>query len=255
MWLSPVLNSALLQDIVALLISLAIIVVWLRLNAIVAERRWLPQVLTRKLVHIGTGPIFLVAWNFFSIAWHARWLAALIPSTVLIQFVLIVSERVTRQGLVTSMTRTGEPRELLRGPFAYGVVFVVCTLVFWKHSPVGVVCMMLLCGGDGFSDVIGRRFGRRKLPLQQQKTWAGSAAFFLAGFGFSLGYLALFSAWGHFQISLVGSLGPLALLCLIGALVEGYSTTDRDNITMPVSVAAAAWLLIEVLAWWPVRFV
>jgi len=254
MWLSPFFTNALLQDIIALLISFVIVATWLLLNDVIAQRRWLPQVLTRKLVHIGTGPIFLIAWNFFSNAWHARWLAALVPAAVLVQFLLVVSGRVARQDLVASMTRTGDPRELLRGPFAYGLVFIVCTLVFWRHSPVGIVCLMLLCGGDGLADVFGRRFGRRRLPFQTHKTWAGSAAFFLAGFAFSLIYLSLFNAWGHFQLDLVRSLGPLALLCLAGTVVEGYSATNVDNITVPAAVAALAWLLIHVLGWWPASF-
>jgi len=89
MWLSPFFTNALLLDIVALFINFIIVAAWLRLNDLIAERRWLPQVLTRKLVHIGTGPIFLLAWNFFSDAWHARWLAALVPAAVLVQFLLI----------------------------------------------------------------------------------------------------------------------------------------------------------------------
>jgi len=59
---------------------------------------------------------------------------------------------------------------------------------------------------------------------------------------------------GHFQLDLVRTLGPLALLCLAGTLVEGYSATDVDNITVPAAVAALAWLLIHVLGWWPAPF-
>jgi phytol kinase len=254
MWLGPFFSSPLGQDLVALLSSFAIVTLWLQANDLLARRRWLPRVLTRKLVHIGTGPIFLLAWSLFSDAWHARWLAALVPAAVLVLFLLVVSGRLQSQDLVSSMTRTGDPRELLRGPFAYGLVFIACTLVFWKYSPVGVICLMLLCGGDGFADVFGRLYGRVRLPWQPHKTWAGSVAFFLAGFAFSLGYLALFSGWGYFRLDLAQALGPLALLCLVGTLIEAYSATDVDNLTVPAGVAAVAWLFTDVLSWWHVSF-
>jgi phytol kinase len=33
---------------------------------------------------------------------------------------------------------------------------------------------MMLCGGDGLADIIGRRFGKVKLPWNGSKSWAGS---------------------------------------------------------------------------------
>ena len=40
---------------------------------------------------------------------------------------------------VQAMTRHGDAREILRGPLYYGLVFVVCTVLFWRHSPVGML--------------------------------------------------------------------------------------------------------------------
>ena len=36
---------------------------------------------------------------------------------------------------VQAMTRRGNPREILRGPLFYGIMFVVLTIVYWKDSP------------------------------------------------------------------------------------------------------------------------
>jgi len=112
------------------------------------------------------------------------------PGAVLAQFVLAVSSRLESQDMVVSMTRTSDPRGLLRGTFAYGLVFIVRTLVFLKHCPVGVICLLLLCGGNGFAHVFGRPLGRSRLPLHAHKTWAGSVASILCGFALSLTYLA-----------------------------------------------------------------
>jgi hypothetical protein len=40
-------------------------------------------------------------------------------------------------------------RELLRGPLYYVLVLILCALVFWRESPVGVISLAMMCGGDG----------------------------------------------------------------------------------------------------------
>ena len=52
------------------------------------------------------------------------------------------------------------------------------TVVFWRESPVGMMVLSLMCGGDGLADIIGRKFGTAKLPFNMSKSWAGSAAMF-----------------------------------------------------------------------------
>jgi len=42
-------------------------------------------------------------------------------------------------------------RELLRGPLIYVAAMVIATVVFWRNSPVGIVAISLMCGGDGAS--------------------------------------------------------------------------------------------------------
>lgn len=67
--------------------------------------------------------------------------------------------------------------ELLRGPLYYVLVLMAATVVYWRDSPVGVVAMSLMCGGDGLADVVGRRLGQgNPLPWNPAKSWAGSAA-------------------------------------------------------------------------------
>lgn len=59
----------------------------------------------------------------------------------------------------------------------YVLVLMAATVVYWRESPVGVVMMSLMCGGDGLADVVGRRLGKgNHLPWNPAKSWAGSAA-------------------------------------------------------------------------------
>lgn len=68
--------------------------------------------------------------------------------------------------------------ELLRGPLFYVMVMTATTLVFWRQSPVGMMVIALMCGGDGLADIIGRKYGSAKLPFNRSKSWAGSLAMF-----------------------------------------------------------------------------
>lgn len=69
-------------------------------------------------------------------------------------------------------------QELLRGPLLYIAIVVSVTLLFWRDSPIGLLVLCLLCGGDGLADIVGRRYGSTKLPFNHRKSWAGSLAMF-----------------------------------------------------------------------------
>lgn len=243
-----------IQDIIALLLTFAAALLWLRLLDTLARQGVLSRHLARKLIHIGTGPIFVLCWLLYSGQPQSRWLAALVPAAITLQFALIGLGVLKDEDAVRAMSRSGDRRELLYGPLQYGVIFVLLTLLFWLDSPVGVVALMILCGGDGLADIIGRRWGRARLPFNPRKSWAGSAAMLLAGFAFALVYLALFIRLGVFPLSLSAALLPLALICLAAAVVEAVSGQDMDNITITVTALGVAWLLTDGTGLWQAPF-
>ena len=234
------------QDGVAAVITLAVALVWLRIVDVLAARGILEQRLSRKVIHIGTGPLFVACWLLFTPSPAARFLAALVPLLITAQFVLVGTGMIQDPAAVAAMTRHGDRREILRGPLFYGVVFVVCTLVFWRNSPVGILALMLMCGGDGLADVIGRRYGISTLPFNLAKTWGGSAAMLLGGFVFALVFVALFQGVGMFDTGLPGSalaarLGIVALLC---TLVEALPLRDIDNLTVTAAAVGLGLILL-----------
>ena len=234
MWFDPYFSNKLTQDIVATVVTLAVALLFLRGMDFLAHRGLLEQRLSRKIIHIGTGPLFVLCWNLFSAEPSARYLAALVPLAITAQFVLVGLGLMKDEMAVKAMTRHGDPREILRGPLFYGVVFVVCTAVFWRHSPVGILALMLMCGGDGLADVVGRRWGAARLPFSREKSWAGSAAMFLGGFVFAYGFLVLFSQLGLFPLE-AGAAGTTALICLGATLVESLPFRDIDNLTITLT--------------------
>ncbi len=174
-----------IQNIIALIITFAAALIFLRIMDFTAQKGWVGSRTSRKLIHIGTGPIFVICWLLFNDASYTRWLAALVPLSITIQFALVGLGIMKDEGAVQGMSRTGDPREILRGPLYYGIVFVLLTLFFWKDSPIGIVALMMLCGGDGLAEILGRNYGKTRLPWNKGKSWIGSTGFF-AGAGSSL---------------------------------------------------------------------
>lgn len=233
------------HDAIATVVTLSLALLWLRCLDAVAHRGWLTPQLSRKIIHIGTGPLFVLCWPLFSNAFSARYYAALVPLLITAQFVAIGVGWISDPAGVQAMTRTGDSRELLRGPLYYGLVFITCTIVFWRTSPVGIAALMLMCGGDGLADIVGRRFGSQKLPFNPDKSWAGSAAMLGGGLGFALGLLAWFNLLGLFEPALDLKTASVAMgaIALAATGVEALPLRDIDNLTI---TAAAVLLGI----WW-----
>lgn len=245
MWLDPFFANKVGQDIVAAVITLAAALGWLRVMDALAARGWLDHRLSRKIIHIGTGPLFVVCWNLFSGEPWARWAAALVPLAITLQFAAVGLGWMKDEAAVQAMTRTGDPREILRGPLYYGLVFVVCTLVYWRTAPAGLLALMLMCGGDGLADIVGRRLGRVKLPFSAEKSWAGSAAMFAGSWLFAFVFVVWFAALGYYTLAgpLGDTAGRVAMIALAATLVEALPFRDIDNLTVTAAaVLLGAWL-------------
>jgi len=231
------------NNILATILTFVIALAWLRLMDFFAGRGWIGSRLSRKIIHIGTGPIYVLCWLMFKNTPDARWLAALVPLAITVQFALVGLGIIKDKASVQAMSRSGDRREILRGPLYYGIVFVALTLVFWKTSPVGIVALMLMCGGDGIADVVGRRIASPKLPWSREKSVAGSLGVFLGGFVAAAAVLAVYVAAGAFTGPLTDYLLPLALVCLAGTAVESLPYRDIDNVTVPVAAAVLGYFL------------
>ena len=235
-----------IQDSVVTVITLLLALSWLRVMDMLAAQGWLEQKLSRKIIHIGTGPLFVLCWPFFSPEPEARYFAALVPLSITAQFVGIGVGLIQDPAAVQAMTRTGSPKEILKGPLYYGLVFIICTIVFWRSSPVGMLALMMMCGGDGLADIVGRRLGSHKLPFNPDKSWAGSVAMFLGSFLFAFGFLSLFNTLDYLQphLDLTVVVGIVAAIALIATLVEALPIRDIDNLTLTgVAVALGLWWL------------
>jgi phytol kinase len=215
----------------SMVVTLVLCIVWMRIISLLTDRQVIGRSFSRKLIHIGTGPIFVLCWMLFPDKNISRYLAALVPFLIALQLFLVGKGKMQDRTSILAMARSGEKSELLKGPLLYGIVFVLITVFFWK-SIHAVVALMILCGGDGIADIAGNRLKSPRLPWTKSKTVAGSISMFLGGILLVLAIIVLVR--GNFLIhsSVEDIILPLILISFLATLVESFTPSDWDNLTV-----------------------
>jgi phytol kinase len=227
----------------ATLLTFAIAITFLRIMDFIAHRGWIDSKTSRKLIHIGTGPIFVLCWLMFPNQPISRWLAALVPLLITIQFALVGTGLMKDEAAVKAMSRSGDRREILRGPLFYGIMFVLITVLYWKDSLIGIPALMMMCGGDGIADIVGRRVRSAELPWSPEKSVAGTASVLVGGWLMTVLVFAVYVWAGVFAAPLAGYLLPITSIALGAAVVESLPFKDIDNITLTVVSALIGHLV------------
>jgi len=218
----------------ATFLTFVVAIAFLRLMDFLAQRGLIESRMSRKLIHIGTGPIFVFCWLLFPDLSLSRYLAALVPLLITVQFALVGTGVIKDEAAVQAMTRTGDRREILRGPLFYGIMFVLLTVIYWKDSPIGIAALMMMCGGDGVADIIGRRVRSPKLFWSPEKSLAGSLSVFVGGAILTAVVLFVYVSAGVFTPPFSSYLVPVFWIALGGMLVESLPFKDIDNVTLTV---------------------
>jgi phytol kinase len=230
------LNSLLpLESAPALWVQLAIAVAWLALVVLLAEIvdrgfKAEPE-LVRKVVHIGTGNIILLAWWLQIPAWVG------ISASVIFSVIALLSHRIPIMPTINSIGRKS------LGTFFYANSFGILIGLFWNSQPYyAVLGILVMTWGDGLAALIGQRWGQHAYELWgMKKSWEGSLTMTAVSYGVSS--LILLNVQGAiWQTWLV------ALAVAIAATVlEAFSKYGIDNLTVPVGVAVLGYLLNQAL--------
>lgn len=136
------------------------------------------------------------------------------------------------------VSRTGDRRELLKGPMMYGAVISAATFFSWRSLPA-LLSIIILCFGDGASGLLGPKYGRHKLPWNKTKSWEGSFAFFIFGLlgCFLCHFYAINLLWIPENPYLIiatatKTITNIALVVLGCTFVESLPIPEFDNITV-----------------------
>jgi dolichol kinase len=206
---------------------------------IAVSQCWLSVKITRKIIHVAAGS-WIIFWPLFSTE-HWTWkLNILVPAIYSVQ--LFVKGAIIQDPNdidVKTMTRTGNPTELIYGPLFFTIIMnIVGIWCFQKEE--GIVIMACLGFGDGMAPLAGGFFPFGKYPTypfgpKDQKTLSGSLGFFVSsivGF-YLLRSILMDGSWDFGMILRVASITSVA---------EGI-TGAYDNIFIALTAYAATQYL------------
>ena len=242
----------LVWDIIAFFISLIVVLMLVQINAAIEKSGKLSTNVTRKIIHIFAAPLWILTWMLFSGSIYSRWLAMIVPLFFVLQFVAIGTGKVKNEDFVKSMSRSGDPKELLGGTLYYAFLMIVYCVV-WFYVPAGgslagatpmaMIVFGCLAGGDGLADVIGRKYGgEKKFGIGgSERTIAGSIGMFIGSFLFSYVLLFFFSLEVGWDI--VALFIPVLLISIIATIAEALSPKGLDNWVVPIVVTIVVLLM------------
>jgi len=211
-------------------IAIFVIALWIIIILLIAFlcKRYFPkkEELSRKIIHIGTGPVILLAW-LFDIPKNIAFLTAL-----LITIALGVNYQYRLMPTIEDIERKSF------GTIAYGISITVLLFLFWPHYALSISLGILsMAFGDGLAGLIGRSINSPKWSvLGQTKSIAGT---------FTMSSVVTITTA---TISYINNLDiqPTAIIAisLIATFLEQISPWGIDNITVPIGVTLIGiWLL------------
>ena len=226
------------RDLLATAVVLIYVLSLVAMCDIFVKRAWISSALSRKIVHIGAAS-WLLFWPLYSSTEDGPFwrLNVFVPAAKGLElFVKGAIIRDPNDKDVRSMSRSGNPSELLLGPLQFTGVMTIVGLFLFRQN-VACLIMAAVGVGDGIAPLVGGRFGRHKYrsPLVSKKEGAksfeGSVGVFV---GTVVGYYAY--SWIAIPSEPLVGIPPLCWYALTATLVEGLAPSNIDNIAIPVAI-------------------
>ncbi|XHR85105.1 MAG: diacylglycerol/polyprenol kinase family protein [Gloeotrichia echinulata GP01] len=224
------------ESISPIWLQIAIVAAWVLLILIISwgVKRFAnddPEII-RKIVHIGTGNVILLAW------WLDIPAIVGITASIVASVVTLLSYRFP---ILPSINSVG--RQSL-GTFFYSVSFGILVAYFWylQQPQYAALGILVMTWGDGLAALIGQRFGKHKYKVfGGQKSWEGSLTMTLVSYIVSnLIFLGVQgNIWQTWVISLI--------VAVVATALEAVSFLGIDNLTVPLGSAALAFFLHQLL--------
>ena len=211
-------------------IAIFVIALWIITILIIAFlcKKYFPSKdeLSRKIIHIGTGPVILLAW-LFDIPKNIAFFSA---------FFITIALGINYQYRLLPAIEDIERKSF--GTIAYGISITFLLLLFWPSYQASIAIGILsMAFGDGLAGLIGKSIKSPKWSvLGQSKSIAGT---------FTMGSIvaittATISSINNLYIQPI----EIIVISLIATFLEQISPWGIDNITVPIGVTCLGILLI-----------
>lgn len=196
--------------------------------ALVCRKRWPEQrELSRKIVHIGTGPVVVLAW------WLSIPASIAVPVAFAVTVVTAINHRIQLLPAVEDVDRNSY------GTVAYGLAISLLLLLFWPEQAVAVCAgVLVMAFADGLAGLVGRGMTSPSWTVwQQRKSVAGTVT------------MGLVTALVLILLVLISQspLHPLRLIavCALAVGLEQWGRWGIDNLTVPMAVGLS-WMWMTV---------
>jgi phytol kinase len=210
----------------AVLSGIAVVGGWLALLLGLAEwlyrSQHLPGELSRKLVHIGTGHVVLLAWWLEIPAWIGM-AAAIVAAGIAI----------ASRWLAILPSVNGIGRDSW-GTLFYAISIGVSIGCFFAQDQpqLAAIGIGVMAWGDGLAAIVGQKFGRHRYRVWGMvKSWEGSLTMLVASFVVIVLVLGFVSGFGWPVWAIAAIVAPIA------TLLEAFSKWGIDNLTVPLGSA------------------
>lgn len=187
--------------------------------------------LTRKIVHIGSGNVILLAW----------WLN--FPASIIIEASIVASIMAISSYFLPILPSINSVGRKSLGTLFYAMSIGILTAWFWtsKQPEYVAVGILVMSWGDGFAALIGQNFGKHPYEfLGNKKSLEGSLTMTLVSFIVVslILVLTLGNSWQNLLISLI--------VAVVATILETISKFGIDNLTVPLGSAVLCFYLQQI---------
>lgn len=221
-----------LTDLSTNFLPIAIVAIYIGILLLIAElsRRYgkVDGEFTRKIVHIGTGNVILLAW------WFNIPASIIILASIVASFVAIASYFLP---ILPSVNGVG--RKSL-GTLFYAISIGILTALFWENGQqqYTVIGILIMSYGDGMAALIGKKWGKNPYELWgNKKSWQGSLTMTLVSILITIIVLNISGNWQGENMIIALVVGIFA------TILETISYIGIDNLTVPVGCGIIAYYL------------
>ncbi len=184
--------------------------------------------LTRKVVHIGSGNVILLAWWLQLPTWVG------LTASIIAGIIALLSFYIPFLPGINSVGRKS------LGTFFYAVSIGILIAWFWPSQQFhyAAIGILVMTWGDGLAGLIGQKFGKHQYEVWGiKKSWEGSLTMAVASYVVSsLILLAVHgNTWQTWLIAMA--------IALVATGLEAFSKLGIDNLTVPIASAALAFFL------------
>jgi len=210
--------------------------------ALLVRQRWPEQrEWSRKLVHLGTGPVVLLAWALQI----ERGIA--LPVAAAVTLLTALNHRYRLLPAVEDVGRHSY------GTIAYGASITLLLALFWPAQPAAVAAgVLVMAFGDGLAGLLGplirspswSLWGQRKSVVGTGAMAIASAAVLSVLWSLPASCVAGSGLAGAASAGGLAAAAAIALITAVAVGLEQLSAYGVDNLTVPVAVALL-WSLLR----------